>query len=437
MNLERILTDHMRLLEFITNRSPSLRLGSSNSEVFEPLDRATYIEAFFDLVFVFCLHGVVSIITNVESGEADWYSYYTFCFTFALMLQIWFNSVIFMNRFGTGRVPDIVFLTTNMFLLLVMTQAISTSWENYLIYNICWVLIIINTIVHWSLRFLLIENPSPTIRRDTRMSIITLSIQAALVLLSHLMPSTPAQIVCLVAVLIGFAFWQTGGKDNPEERNHEHLAERCALLMVLTFGETLVTFGDEMFATMDLFIPILYFLLVVGMFLVYLNQIMNLVNLDRLGGGRSYMVLTGWLVFCIANATASFKMSSLSITLMGMSGYVYFSISVMVFLLSMFFFMPFTEYKQPKAKWMVARVIACLLVLLQIPALDLSPTFLIKNTSWSRETIAMVYILMSYSMTVIAVASVYAVLIIDRIAIRRERRNAANAESVDTTEVST
>lgn len=244
-------------------------------------------------MFVFCIESILPVITNIESGLADWYAYYTFWFTFALMLQIWFNSTIFMNRFGTGRTPDIVFLATNMFLLFVMSQAISTNWENYLIYNICWVFIIVNTIIHWALRFRRIPNPSPIIIRDTRMSIITLSVQAVLVLVSHLMPSTPAQIICLVALLVGFGFWRTGGKDNLDESNRRHLADRCTSLMVLTFGETLVSFGGDIYAGMDLFVPMLYFLLIVGMFLVYLNHAINLVDLNRLGGGRRYMAITG------------------------------------------------------------------------------------------------------------------------------------------------
>ena len=44
-----------------------------------PLGKASYIELFFDLVFVFCIQSILPLITNIE-GDVDWYSYYTFWF---------------------------------------------------------------------------------------------------------------------------------------------------------------------------------------------------------------------------------------------------------------------------------------------------------------------------------------------------------------------
>ena len=48
------------------------------------LGKATYIELFFDLVFTFCIHSILPIITDSPDGTANWYTYYTFWFTFAL-----------------------------------------------------------------------------------------------------------------------------------------------------------------------------------------------------------------------------------------------------------------------------------------------------------------------------------------------------------------
>lgn len=415
----------MKIFEYIADRLPSSRSASITPAMHVPLSKATYIELFFDLVFIFCIRSILPIITNVDGGHVDWYSYYTFWFTFTLMLQIWFNSTIFMNRFGTGRVPDIVFLTTNMFLLFVMTQAISVGWEYYAIYNICWVLIVVNCIAHWTIRYRRIASPTPQIKRDTVAAITTLGLQAALVLLSQPMPKTPAQITCLVAMLIGFAFWRTGGKDVLDTRNREHLAERCALLMVLTFGETLIGFSRKVTTSLDLFEPIMYFLLIVGMFLVYLNEILNLVDFDSIGSGRKYMALSAWMVFCVANVTAGFDMAAEDMSLMGMPGDVYLGVSVLVFLLSFFLYNPFCKYKRLSAKWTIARIVACLLVLLQTSGVAVGTKRLLEQTASSPEVVASGFYFMSIAMMVIAVAAVYAVLTIDRIAVRRERKMAS------------
>ena len=417
----------MWLFDYIADRIPTSRKASFTGAMHVSLDRATFIELFFDLVFIFCIRSILPIVTNPEGGQADWYSYYTFCFTFTLMLQIWFNSTIFMNRFGTGRVADIVFLATNMFLLFVMTQAISIGWEYYAIYNICWVLIDVNTMVHWGVRYMRIANPSPQVKHDTVSAIITLGIQAILVLLSHPMPKTPAQVVCLAAMLIGFAFWKAGGKDVLNGRNREHLAERCALLMVLTFGETLIGFGGEVSTDLNLFEPIMYFLLIVGMFLIYLNAIVNLIDLDLLGSGRGYMALSAWMTFCVANVTAGFDMAARNVKLMGMEGDVFFGVSILVFLLSFFLYTPFCKYKRLSIKWRFARIGACLLVLLQTSAVAVVTRQILEQTVLDPEVAASWFTIMSMAMMVIAVAAVYIVLTIDRVGLRRTRKREAAA----------
>ncbi len=418
----------MGFFKYIANRIPASQSGTIDADSYEPLDRASFIELFFDLVFIFCIRSILPIITDVEGGQVDWYSYYTFCFTFTLMLQIWFNSTIFMNRFGSGRAPDVVFLTTNMFLLFIMTQAISTSWEYYTIYNISWVLIVVNTMIHWVIRYRSIINPPYRIRRDTVAAIFTLVVQAALVLISQPMPKVPAQIICLVAMLVGFAFWRTGGKDDLGERNKAHLAERCALLMVLTFGETLIGFGREVSTDLNLFEPIMYFLLILGMFLIYLNEILNLLDLDTIVNGRKYMALSAWMTFCVANVTAGFDMTARGMDLMGMEGDVYFGISVLVFLLSFQLYLPYGKYKHPSVKWIVARIVACLFVLLQTSSVAVITYRLLNQTAMSQETVSELFTLMSFVMMVLAVAAVYAVLIIDRIAVRRQRKAASAGE---------
>ena len=98
------------------------------------------IELFFDLVFIFCMRNIIPVL--MQAQEVDWYTYYTFGFTFLLMLQIWLHATLLMNRYGTGDTFDRTSLITIMFLLFVMTHAISTGWEHYVVYNLSWVAIL-------------------------------------------------------------------------------------------------------------------------------------------------------------------------------------------------------------------------------------------------------------------------------------------------------
>ena len=416
-------------LERLTDKVSGIQIKRITPSEIVPLNKATYVELFFDLVFIFCMRSILPVITDVEGGDVGWYSYYTFWFTFALMLQIWFNSTIFMNRFGTGGVKDIVFLFTNMFLLIVMTQAISIGWENYAIYNVCWVIITINTMIHWMVRYHRIIDPPKQLTRDTRLAMAVLGTQATLVLVSHLMPKNPAQVVCLTGMLLGYVFWYAGSKERLGEENREHLAERCALLMILTFGETIVGLGNEVPADLRLFSPVMYFLLVIGMFLVYLNEIVNLLDLSTIRGGRRYMALSAWMTFCVANVTAGFEMSMKSMTLMGINADIYFGISVAVFLLCFFLFIPFNKYQRPSAKWTAARIVACLLVLAHSSTLAVvAQRVLVGAAGETGLELDLFLTHLGHGMMVLAVFAVYAVLVIDRIGIRRAKRRSEQIE---------
>ena len=412
----------MGFLNRVTAAASSKMSQWRESHKHRPLKKASFVELFFDLVFIFCMRSILPIITDFEGGVVDWYTYYTFTFTFVLMLQIWFSSTIFINRFGSGGPSDIVYLFTTMFLLFVMTQAISTSWENYVIYNVCWILFIVNTMVHWYIRFKLISNPTKEMVRDTKLVLIFLGIQAALIAASHLFPHNPAQVVCLIALLFGFAFWFAGTKERLNHANREHLAERCALLMVLTFGETLIGYSHVVTTDLNLFAPIMYFLLIAGMFLVYLNEIVNLLDLHALGSGRAFMAISAWLTFCVANVTAGFEMSLTGKHLMFMDGGFYFGLSVVLFLLSIMLFIPLNRHRRPPLWWKGARIAACLLVLAQTFFISLSARTLVTGMLARGAEVAPSGEGFAAAMMMLSVAAVYVVLAIDRIALRRMKQ---------------
>ena len=57
-----------------------------------------------------------------------------------------------------------------------------------------------------------------------------------------------------------------------KKANSEHLTERCALLVILTFGETLIGLGEIVSMEYDLLLAFFMFALVVTLFLIILNE---------------------------------------------------------------------------------------------------------------------------------------------------------------------
>ena len=223
-------------------------------------------------------------------------------------------------------------------------------------------------------------------------------------------------------MLFGFTFWFAGCKGKLTEENKEHLAERCALLMVLAFGETLIGFGNAITAASNLFLPIMQFILIVGLFLVYLNEIVNLLDLNSIRSGKGYLVLSAWMTFCIANVTAGFELATNGKGLMALDGDLYFSLSIAVFLASFMLYRPFNKYRRISVGRVVARLIMCVLVMGQASAVVMATNSFLANSAIDAETASIISGYASGLMMIVAVAAVFAVLLIDRVAVRRERK---------------
>lgn len=382
---------------------------------FGTLDKACFIELFFDLVFVFCMRTIIPVSISGAEDEVSWYSYYTFVFTYVVMLQVWYKTTTLMNRFGTGGALDIACLVVNMFLLMNMAYAISTGWERFTLYNVSWILVDVNLIVHWCLRLYLTRGENPALERFGKRVVVFLAVQAALVLLSFAFPSVPAQVICLVAMLVGFASFASRLEKQIGKSHRSHLVERCALLIVLAFGEVVIGIGNSHEEGYSLLDAAFLLLLALGLFLVYLNQIENIVDEDKLGNGFAYIAVNAWLTFCIGNMTAAFEITNEGLSIGPLSGQAFMVIWVSAFLLSLFLFLPFSrEFGDVHKRWIAARTAACVGVALVTLIVGNTPLAAIYETENSDGMADMPLYVLFYLVMLLGLLLVYLVLFIDK-----------------------
>ncbi len=351
------------------------------------INKASYIEMFFDLVFIFCLHQTMPVVTGIEADTVDWYTFYTFTFTTVLLLQVWFDTTIFMNRFGSGGPLDVAFFVVITFLLIIMTQCVSTDWDNYVIYNACWILILVNVVAHWIVRYKMISNPDRRFTHHAKRTITILLIEALVVFIATLCDSFSGQILALVALIIGFSSWFGRDANLMNNSHYNHLAERCSLLIVMSFGETVAAaclFTDLQDETLN---GLLYLLIILTMFFIYLIELERALDFTKMRNGLGYMAITAWQTFNIANITVSFQLMVKEINLWFMDSSLYFSVSVAVFLLSFFLYQPYNRSgNHSRKRWFCIRFIACLGTLLLSAALMQSISSLVMPNSISRVT---------------------------------------------------
>ena len=381
---------------------------------FKNLNKATYIELFFDLVFVFCINRTMQVMVSGHVTIVSWYTFYTFSFTTVLMLQIWFNTTILMNRFGTGGPLDVLFIIVNTLLVIIMAQGISVAWKYYMVYNVAWMLITINTVVHWLIRYRMSENPPKALKRLTVRTVCIMSAQIVIILAGTLSDSFWGQVLALIAVIVGFFNWTGRDKRYMNRAHYHHLSERCSLIITASFGLTIVSIGTFTNMESHLLSGIFYVLILLLMFLIYAIELERALNYRKIGNGLWYMVVTAFQTYMIANMTVAFNLMIAGKDLWIMDSSFYFNASVAVFLLSSFLYLPFNRKGRiPLSRWAAIRAVLCLATIpFSVTLVDWAATIVVPE----RIAEAAPHLMENLSLntaTAIGLALVFAIFVLD------------------------
>ncbi len=325
------------------------------------LSKSSLIELFFDLVFIFCLCQLIPVITNSPGDVVDLKTFATFTFAIVLLLQIWFDVTLFMNGFGTGSPLDVLFLIVNILLLIIMSQVVSPSWDLYYIYNACWILILLNCCIHWFVHYRMIKNPDDRLTHTVRRTLSVFCTQIVVIALSFCFDEMVSAFLCILALALGFFSWSGRDAQRMNLNRYHHLADRGSLLVVMIFGEMVILAGTYTGSLDHVVSGLLHVLTIVAMFLVYVIELDRALDVSKFKSGLWFMAVTTWQTLVAINYTAAFQLMVDQKNLWIMDSSLYFSLSLMVFLLSFFLYLPLNKPgRTPGKRWIFARVMVCL-----------------------------------------------------------------------------
>ena len=72
--------------------------------------KVKYIELIYDLIFVYLVGRNNALLHTLENGFFTAPTYATYIVATLVILQVWYFSTLFINRYGTNGVADHVFL---------------------------------------------------------------------------------------------------------------------------------------------------------------------------------------------------------------------------------------------------------------------------------------------------------------------------------------
>ncbi|MGI6220504.1 MAG: low temperature requirement protein A [Coriobacteriales bacterium] len=276
--------------------------------IFKAVEGVSNIELFYDLIFVYCISIITSLCHHLQGDFLDWGTWGIYMFSFLVVLQVWFFTTFLMNRYGDRSASDNICLFINMFLLYFLASGIRTDWENtFFTFNIAWALILVNLLVHWAIKRVRYTNLDEDDKSIMNMTIVVLAMQLVIVTTAAFLPTAPSEIASWVGLAFGMGVFARNKAYRRKDSRFGHLAERCSLLVIIAFGETIVAIATYMTGASTIAYSILVFALVVGLFLIYIYEHDNMLDHHRKSDGRAFLTVTGWLILVIGNLTVGLE----------------------------------------------------------------------------------------------------------------------------------
>lgn len=274
------------------------------------------IELFYDLIFVYAISRLTSLINNPINGGISLNTFFYYIISFFVILQAWLYFTNYVNRYGEWKFYDYIIASINMIAVIYMTNTISTQWNNMVLsFNIAMLVLLLSVVVLYTIQAIKEKSMQGAAGNSIKILLIICAIYfLALFCILFNLKNIVIWIhiiawIHVIAVLTGaFLPFFIKGKFDKNIINFPHLVERFELLTIITFGESVV--GITHFFDINNFeiLPILIFLVVLSMFGSYVIQIHNLVEHHRVERSLRLMFSHYFIVISINLMTVAFEL---------------------------------------------------------------------------------------------------------------------------------
>ena len=274
--------------------------------------KVEYLELVYDLMFVYIIGRNNSLIHHVQDGFISGSIYLTYLVCSVIALFIWYQTTLFINRYGTNGRLEHIGIFINMYLLYYMAQGTRVDWQGYYTrYNVAWGLIVLNLAGMYLYRRRVASKNAPWEMAQITSVARTLLIMAGMIFVSvpvYYATGLPLSPLVLVYGLI----------DSIVSRNvnqlvavdFSHLTERVMLYVVFTFGEMIIGisgyFGGGI-TPWSVFFSLMAFLIVVGLFLSYGFFYDHIIDREAYANANIYMQIHIFLIVALNNITTAME----------------------------------------------------------------------------------------------------------------------------------
>ena len=280
---------------------PRLRLPGSGEK-----RSATWLELFFDLVFVISVaelvHRLGHHVSVLEVGQ--------FIALFIPVWWCWVGHTVYATRFDTDDMIHRLLTFTMMFAAAIMAMQIPTAFKNgsmgfaagYVLARLCLLMLYIRARRH-----------VPEAREMTTLYLSGFGLGALCWLVSLLFPSPQRFILWAAGIGIDFIIPWLGRKTILQKAplDTSHFPERFGLFTIIVLGETILAvvsgLSDKVWRWPSITAAILAFILAVSIWWLYFTYIHKADHAGKLGSGQPFIYGHLPLVLALAAIGAGVK----------------------------------------------------------------------------------------------------------------------------------
>ena len=237
--------------------------------------RVEFSELFYDLVFVFAISKVTTLIDHLHNGILTWNSFFDFFIAVLVLTDSWMIQTIYTNRYGKNSLFNMVIMFIKMGLLLFIANMIGPDWQQYFHY-LCWAIGTLTLTLFFQYLVEFFRKSTDDVNRESIKGFLWITGLGSLgVYLAALLP-LPIYVrvyIFFASILLTFIMpIILLSKDKHYQVNLPHLIERISLLVIIMFGEMIMELAN--FFTIENFsiYSVLYFIIMLSLFLFYFGE---------------------------------------------------------------------------------------------------------------------------------------------------------------------
>ena len=269
--------------------------------------KVEYIELIYDLIFVHTISRCGSLL-RMEEGIPDKSLYAAFLLFSMAVLEIWYYSTLFINRFPQHKIQRNVCIFVNMYLLYYLAGGIRDDWRAYY-YQIhtAWCLILL----HLAVQYWTALRHAPEREQYLRRDFWLLLLEALVVLCSMPVFARTGLALSPLALLVGVGAGVTASKKSGRGVDFPHLTERVMLYVVFSFGEMIVElagFFEDGIHLLGICHSVLALAFASGLFLNYGYVYDHIIDRNRQTSGDGYLFLHLFLILSLSYLTKVLEM---------------------------------------------------------------------------------------------------------------------------------